>query len=124
MVWSNSMFCYILFTISITEWRTKFFRVMNERDNAARAKAVDSLLNFETVDRFNTAIVGYQEAEWKSLASLNVYTRIWSECCWPTHRCFVMFILCYTRYTDCGSLCTILYINYMLHLISLELIIV
>ena len=78
MVWSNS---YILFTISITEWRTKFFRVMNERDNAARAKAVDSLLNFETVDRFNTAIVGYQEAEWKSLASLNVYTRIWSECC-------------------------------------------
>ena len=39
---------------------------MNERDNAARAKAVDSLLNFETVDRFNTAIVGDQEAEWKS----------------------------------------------------------
>ena len=41
-----TMFCYILFTISITEWRT---RVMNERDNAARAEAVDSLLNFETV---------------------------------------------------------------------------
>ena len=45
----TTMFCYILFTISITEWRTKFRRVMNERDNSARAKAIDSLLNFETV---------------------------------------------------------------------------
>lgn len=78
----TTMLGYILFTIYITEWRTKFRRDMNERDNAARAKAVDSLLNFETVkyygaesyevERFNTAIEGYQEAEWKSLASLNV----------------------------------------------------
>ena len=78
----TTMLCYILFTISVTEWRTKFRRDMNERDNAARAKAVDSLLNFETVkyygaeayevSRFNTAVEGYQDAEWKSLASLNV----------------------------------------------------
>ena len=78
----TTMLSYILFTIYITEWRTKFRRDMNERDNAARTKAVDSLLNFETVkyygaeayevDRFNDAIEGYQEAEWKSLASLNV----------------------------------------------------
>ena len=78
----TTMMGYILFTIYITEWRTKFRRDMNERDNAARAKAVDSLLNFETVKyygaegyevaRFNTAIEGYQDAEWKSLASLNV----------------------------------------------------
>ena len=77
-----TMLGYILFTISVTEWRTKFRRDMNERDNAARAKAVDSLLNFETVkyygaeayevERFNAAVEGYQEAEWKSLASLNV----------------------------------------------------
>lgn len=33
----------------ITEWRTKYRREMNEKDNAAKAKAVDSLLNFETV---------------------------------------------------------------------------
>ena len=43
--------CYILFTIwytiSITEWWTIFRRVMNERDNAARSKAIDSLLNIE-----------------------------------------------------------------------------
>ena len=77
-----TMMAYILFTINITEWRTKFRRDMNERDNATRAKAVDSLLNFETVkyygaesyevNRFNTAIVSYQEAEWKSLVSLNM----------------------------------------------------
>ena len=33
----------------ITEWRTKYRREMNEKDNRAKAKAVDSLLNFETV---------------------------------------------------------------------------
>lgn len=37
------------FTVLITEWRTKFRREMNDKDNAAKAKAVDSLLNFETV---------------------------------------------------------------------------
>lgn len=36
-------------TIIITEWRTKFRRSMNKLDNSSRAKAVDSLLNFETV---------------------------------------------------------------------------
>ena len=36
-------------TVVITEWRTKFRRTMNEKDNLAKARAVDSLLNFETV---------------------------------------------------------------------------
>lgn len=36
-------------TIIITEWRTKYRRQMNEQDNNAKSKAVDSLLNFETV---------------------------------------------------------------------------
>ena len=36
-------------TVWITEWRTKYRREMNEKDNRAKAKAVDSLLNFETV---------------------------------------------------------------------------
>ena len=36
-------------TIIITEWRTKFRREMNTMDNLTKAKAVDSLLNFETV---------------------------------------------------------------------------
>ena len=51
-----TMFSYVLFTIAITEWRTKFRRDMNERDNAARAKAVDSLLNFETVKYYGAEI--------------------------------------------------------------------
>lgn len=36
-------------TIFITEWRTKFRREMNTQDNEAKSRAVDSLLNFETV---------------------------------------------------------------------------
>ena len=44
---------YIFFTISVTEWRTKFRREANEFDSAAHAKAVDSLLNYETVKYFN-----------------------------------------------------------------------
>jgi ATP-binding cassette, subfamily B, heavy metal transporter len=44
---------YIIFTISVTEWRTKFRREANEFDSAAHTKAVDSLLNYETVKYFN-----------------------------------------------------------------------
>jgi ABC-type transport system involved in Fe-S cluster assembly fused permease/ATPase subunit len=44
---------YITFTVSITEWRTKFRREANEFDSAAHTKAVDSLLNYETVKYFN-----------------------------------------------------------------------
>jgi ABC-type transport system involved in Fe-S cluster assembly fused permease/ATPase subunit len=44
---------YIVFTVSITEWRTKFRREANEYDSAAHTRAVDSLLNYETVKYFN-----------------------------------------------------------------------
>lgn len=44
---------YIVFTVTITEWRTKFRREANEFDSAAHTKAVDSLLNYETVKYFN-----------------------------------------------------------------------
>jgi ABC-type transport system involved in Fe-S cluster assembly fused permease/ATPase subunit len=76
---------YIAYTMSITEWRLKYRREMNRSDNEAMSKAVDSLLNFETVkyfgnerweaDRFNTAMVRYGDAAVKdtvSLAVLNV----------------------------------------------------
>ena len=36
-------------TVGITEWRTKYRRDMNTKDNVTKAVAVDSLLNFETV---------------------------------------------------------------------------
>ncbi len=44
---------YIVFTIFVTEWRTQYRRQANEFDSAAHTKAVDSLLNYETVKYFN-----------------------------------------------------------------------
>jgi ATP-binding cassette subfamily B protein len=44
---------YIGFTVSVTEWRTKFRKQMNEMDSKAHSRAIDSLLNFETVKYFN-----------------------------------------------------------------------
>src|SRR3954465_13183284 len=43
---------YSVFTVSITEWRTKYRREMNERDSEANTRAIDSLLNYETVKYF------------------------------------------------------------------------
>ncbi|TRZ00184.1 hypothetical protein DNTS_032258 [Danionella cerebrum] len=74
------MALYLTLTIFITEWRTKYRRDMNTQDNNAKSKAVDSLLNFETVkyynaenyevSRFEDAILKYQVSEWKTNASL------------------------------------------------------
>lgn len=71
---------YIAWTLLVTEWRIKFRRAMNETDNEAHTKAVDSLLNFETVKyfgnerheagRFDTALEGYEAAAVKSKTSL------------------------------------------------------
>jgi ATP-binding cassette, subfamily B, heavy metal transporter len=44
---------YIVFTVIVTEWRTKFRRQMNEIDSVAHTRAIDSLLNYETVKYFN-----------------------------------------------------------------------
>jgi len=48
-----ALLAYITFTVLITEWRTKFRRQANEFDSAAHTRAVDSLLNYETVKYFN-----------------------------------------------------------------------
>ncbi|MBL0422244.1 ABC transporter ATP-binding protein/permease [Ramlibacter sp. AW1] len=54
-VWitAAALVVYVGFTVSVTEWRTKFRREANEFDSAAHTKAVDSLLNYETVKYFN-----------------------------------------------------------------------
>jgi ATP-binding cassette, subfamily B, heavy metal transporter len=44
---------YAAFTVGVTEWRTKFRIQMNESDSAAHGKAIDALLNYETVKYFN-----------------------------------------------------------------------
>ncbi|KAH8552559.1 hypothetical protein BGW37DRAFT_489423 [Umbelopsis sp. PMI_123] len=77
-----TMAIYIYVTIAITEWRTKFRRAMIEADNDVRSKAVDSLLNFETVkyygaerfelERYSDAVAKYQKADWKTLTSLTL----------------------------------------------------
>ena len=44
---------YIFFTVSVTEWRTELRREMNRLDSVAHSRAVDALLNYETVKYFN-----------------------------------------------------------------------
>jgi ATP-binding cassette subfamily B protein len=44
---------YIAFTVTVTEWRTQFRRQMNELDSTAHSRAIDALLNYETVKYFN-----------------------------------------------------------------------
>ncbi|KAG8236117.1 hypothetical protein J437_LFUL000480 [Ladona fulva] len=76
------IFYLAVFTIVVTEWRTKFIRSMNLADNAREGRSVDSLLNFETVkyygaesyevDAYREAIGKYQKEEWKSNATLNL----------------------------------------------------
>jgi ATP-binding cassette subfamily B protein len=44
---------YVWFTFAVTEWRVKIRKVMNDQDTDANQKAIDSLLNFETVKYFN-----------------------------------------------------------------------
>ncbi|MEZ5569911.1 MAG: ABC transporter ATP-binding protein/permease [Halioglobus sp.] len=47
-----SVFCYGLFSLRATEWRTEFVRQVNAADSSSNTRAVDSLLNFETVKYF------------------------------------------------------------------------
>jgi ABC-type transport system involved in Fe-S cluster assembly fused permease/ATPase subunit len=44
---------YVVFTVTVTEWRTQFRRRMNELESTSQSKAIDSLLNYETVKYFN-----------------------------------------------------------------------
>ena len=71
---------YVWFTFKVTEWRVKLRKKMNEQDTDAAQKAVDSLLNFETVKYFNAerreanrydiAMAGYEDAALKTAYSL------------------------------------------------------
>ena len=49
----GALVLYILFTITVTEWRTHFRRAMNEQDSRANTKAIDALINYETVKYFS-----------------------------------------------------------------------
>jgi ATP-binding cassette subfamily B protein len=79
-----TIWAYVQFTFKVTEWRVRIRRQMNDQDTDANQKAIDSLLNFETVKyfgaearearRYDAAMEGYEEAAIKtsySLAMLN-----------------------------------------------------
>ncbi|QMU57403.1 MAG: ATP-binding cassette domain-containing protein [Boseongicola sp.] len=71
---------YIVFTFKVTEWRVKIRKEMNDQDTDANQKAIDSLLNFETVkyfgaesreaERYDVAMAGYEQAALKTSYSL------------------------------------------------------
>ncbi|MDP9136862.1 MAG: ABC transporter ATP-binding protein/permease [Pseudomonadota bacterium] len=84
LVIAATIVLYVGFTYWATEWRINIRRVMNDADNDASTKAIDSLLNFETVKyfgneehearRFDRSIAKYESAAiktWTSLAVLN-----------------------------------------------------
>ncbi len=49
----TALVLYVTFTVTVTEWRTKFRREMNELESTSQTRAIDSLLNYETVKYFN-----------------------------------------------------------------------
>ncbi|MFY9459496.1 MAG: ABC transporter ATP-binding protein/permease [Aquabacterium commune] len=49
----SALVVYIAFTVTVTTWRTRYRREMNELDSKAHTRAIDSLLNYETVKYFN-----------------------------------------------------------------------
>ncbi len=73
---------YVVFTLVFTEWRLKFRRAMNDSDSEANTKAIDSLLNFETVKyfgneahearRYDASMQRYEKAAVKSLTTLSM----------------------------------------------------
>jgi len=76
---------YVWFTVKVSNWRIKIRRAMNDSDQDAHSKAIDSLLNFETVKyfgnekleatRYDRAMARYEEAAvriWTSIAWLNI----------------------------------------------------
>jgi len=73
---------YIFFTVRITEWRTHFRKQANEFDSAAHTKAIDSLLNYETVkyfgneayeaNRYDESLERLRRARLKAQTSLSV----------------------------------------------------
>ena len=73
---------YIFFTVTVTEWRTHFRRTMNTLDSSANTKAIDSLINYETVKyfgneeyearRYDDGLMRYETAAVKSQTSLSL----------------------------------------------------
>jgi len=82
LITGGALLAYIAFTVSVTEWRTHFRRTMNELDSKANTRAVDSLINYETVkyfgnedyeaQRYDEGLRHYETAAVKSQTSLSL----------------------------------------------------
>jgi ATP-binding cassette, subfamily B, heavy metal transporter len=78
----GALVIYIGFTVTVTEWRTHFRRAMNEQDSKANTRAVDALINYETVkyfsnehfeqDRYDDNLKRLERASIKSQTSLSL----------------------------------------------------
>ena len=78
----STLVAYTGYTVGITSWRTQFRRNMNHMETEASGKAVDSLLNYETVkyfnneqhegDRYEASLAGYEKAALQAQSSLSL----------------------------------------------------
>ncbi len=76
-----TMILYIVYTLKLTEWRIRYVREMNDADTAAQSKAIDSLLNYETVKyfgnelherhRFDVGLIAYEKSAVQNKWSLS-----------------------------------------------------
>jgi ABC-type transport system involved in Fe-S cluster assembly fused permease/ATPase subunit len=78
---ATTMTLYIVYTLKLTEWRIRYVREMNSADTAAQSKAIDSLLNYETVKyfgnelherhRFDVGLIAYEKSAVQNKWSLS-----------------------------------------------------
>ena len=78
----SALAVYITFTVTVTEWRSRFRREMNELDSKAHTRAIDALLNYETVkyfnneafeaERYNAGLEAFRRAQVKSQTTLSL----------------------------------------------------
>ncbi len=82
VITAGALILYIVFTVLITDWRTHFRRTMNDLDSKAHTKAIDSLINYETVKyfgnedyearRYDEGLQHFESAAVKSQSSLSL----------------------------------------------------
>ncbi|WP_188396600.1 ABCB family ABC transporter ATP-binding protein/permease [Oxalicibacterium flavum] len=82
LITGGALLCYIVFTVVVTEWRTHFRRTMNDLESKASTRAIDSLINYETVKyfgneevearRYDEGLQRYERAAVKSQTSLSL----------------------------------------------------
>ena len=78
----GALIIYIAYTVAVTEWRTAFRRTMNDLDSKANTRAIDSLINYETVKyfgneeyearRYDKSLQNWETAAVKSQTSLSI----------------------------------------------------